>query len=165
MLSCKKSSIETHIKTKKHEKGKERLKQKAATEMNIAQALRLFDKEQHPVGETLSESVRVYRVRVLMAMLKSGLALAKIECFRDLFEENALALTSVPSMRQLLPFVLRQETTRIKQAVCGRPISIIFDGTTLVCENLVTVARYLTDDWVIKQEGLPANAFDEVTSG
>ena len=152
MLSCKKSSIETHIKTKKHEKGKERLKQKAATEMDIAQALRLFDKEQHPVGETLSESVRVYRVRVLMAMLKSGVALAKIECFRDLFEENALALTSVPNMRQLLPFVLRQETTRIKQAVCGRPISIIFDGTTHVCENLVIVVRYLTDDRVIKQE-------------
>ena len=34
-----------------------------------------------------------------MAMLKSGVALAKIECFRDLFEENALALTSVPNMR------------------------------------------------------------------
>ena len=38
VLSCKKSSIETHIKTKKHEKGKKRLKQKAATEMDIAQA-------------------------------------------------------------------------------------------------------------------------------
>ena len=32
VLSCKKSSKETHIKTKKHEKGKECLKQKAATE-------------------------------------------------------------------------------------------------------------------------------------
>ena len=42
-----------------------------------------------------------------MAMLKSGMALAKIECFRDLLEENALALTSVPNMRQLLPFVLK----------------------------------------------------------
>ena len=71
-------------------------------------------------------------MRVLMAMLKSGVALAKIEGFRDLFEENALALTSVSNMRQLLPFALRQEITRIKQAVCGRPISIIFDGTTRV---------------------------------
>ena len=55
-------------------------------------------------------------------------------------------------MRQLLPFVLRQETTRIKQALCGRPTSIIFDGTTHVCEALVIVVRYLTDNWVIKQE-------------
>ena len=64
VLSCKKSSIETHIKIKKHAKGKEHLKQKAATQMDIVQALRLFNKEQHPVGETLSESVRVYTVRV-----------------------------------------------------------------------------------------------------
>ena len=63
----------------------------------------------------------MYRVRVLMAMLKSGVALAKTECFRDLFAENTLALTSVPNMSQLLPFVLRQEITRIKQAVCFRP--------------------------------------------
>ena len=152
MLSCKKSSIETHIKTKKHKKGKERLKKKAATEMDIAQALRRFDNEQHPVGETLSESVRVYRVRVLMAILKSGVALEKIDCFRDLLEENALALTSVSNMRQLLPFVLSQETSRLKQAVSGKPISIIFDGTTHVCEALVIVVRYLTDDWVLKQE-------------
>ena len=100
-----------------------------------------------------------------MAMLKSGVALAKIECSRDLFEENALALTSVPNMRQLLPFVLRQETTRIKQALCGRPISVIFDGTTHVCEALVIVVRYVTDNWVIKQEvnAFEANAFDKVT--
>ena len=37
------------MKTQKCDKGKKRLKQKAATEMDIAQALRLFDKEQHPV--------------------------------------------------------------------------------------------------------------------
>ena len=92
MLSCKKSSIQTHIK--------ERLKRKAAIEMDIV-TLRAYDKEQHPFGETLSESVRVYRVRVLMAVLKSGVALAKIKCFGDLFEENALVLTSVPNMRQL----------------------------------------------------------------
>ena len=91
-------------------KGKERLKRKADIEMDIVQALRAYDKEQHPVGETLSESVRMYRVRVLMAVLKSGVALAKIECFRDLFEENALVLTSVPNMRQLLAVVLTQET-------------------------------------------------------
>ena len=65
-MLAKKSSIETHIKTKKHVKGKERLKQKAATEIDTAQALRLFDKEQH---------------RVLMATLKSGVVLAKIESF------------------------------------------------------------------------------------
>ena len=152
VLSCKKSSIQTHIKTTKHEKGKERLKRKIATEMDIIKALQVYDREHHPVGETLPESVMVYRIRVLTAMMKSGVPIAKMECFRDLFEENALTLTSVPNMRQLLPFVLRQEADRIKTAICGRPISIVFDGTTHVTEAMVIVVRYLTDDWVITQD-------------
>jgi len=40
--------------------------------MDIAKALKLYDQHNHPVGETLSDSVRVYRIRVLTAMLKSG---------------------------------------------------------------------------------------------
>lgn len=114
VLSC---SIETHTETKKHKKGKERLRQKTATEMDIAQAPKAYDNEQHPVGETLSESVRIYRVRVLMAMLRSGMA---PDHFRDFLKENALAFTSVSNIKQLLPFVLRQETTRIKEAIHGK---------------------------------------------
>ena len=84
-------------------------------------------------------------------MLKSE-PVSKLDCFRELLEENALALTSVPNMRQLLPFVLGQESDRVKAAISGRPISIIFDGTTHVCEALVIVVKYLIDDWVIKQD-------------
>ena len=70
---------------------------------------------------TLHDSVRVYRIRVLTAMLKSGMPVSKLDCFRELLEENALALSSVPNTRQLLPFVLVQESDRVKAAISGRP--------------------------------------------
>ncbi len=152
VVSHKKSSVQTHLKSNKHKKGKDRLQRKVASEMDIAKALKLYDQQNHPVGETLPDSVRVYRIRVLTAMLKSGTAISKIDHFRELLEENALALTSTPNMRQLLPFVLGRESDRVKAAIRGRPISIIFDGTTHVCEALVIVVRYLTDEWVIKQD-------------
>ena len=41
--------------------------------------------------------------------------------------------------------------SRIKREILSRPVSIIFDGTTHVCEAMVIVLRYLTDDWQIKQ--------------
>ena len=85
-------------------------------------------------------------------MLKSGMPLSKLDCFRELLEENALTLTSVPSMQQLLPFVLSQDRDRVKAAINGKPISIIFDGTTHVCEALVIIVRHLTDNWLIRQE-------------
>ena len=61
---------------------------------------------------------------VLTAVLKSGMPVSKLDCFRELLEENAHALTSVPNMRQLLPFVLVQESDRVKAGISGRPISI-----------------------------------------
>ena len=102
------------------------------SEMDIAKSLKLYDQQNHPVSETLPDFVRVYRIRVLTAMLKSGEPIYKNYCFRELLKENALALTSESNMRQLLPFVLEQGTGKVKAAICGRPLSIIFEGTTRV---------------------------------
>ena len=40
--------------------GKERLAQKTQRELTIMEALKKFDGEHHPVGETLLDSTRVY---------------------------------------------------------------------------------------------------------
>ena len=40
---------------------------------------------------------------------------------------------------------------KIKKAIDKKHISIIFHGTTNVCEAMVIVVRYITDDWVIQQ--------------
>lgn len=45
---------------------------------------------------------------------------------------------------------MREELNRLKQDITGKNLSIIFDGTTHVCEAFVVVLRYL-DDWEIKQ--------------
>ena len=75
----------------------------------ICDALKMYDKSIHTVGETLPNSVRVRRVRVLMALLKAGVHLAKVDCFRELLEENSTALTSATNLRQLVPFILHEE--------------------------------------------------------
>jgi len=51
-----------------------------------------YNKEIHPRGETLPQEQEVYRVKVASAFLKDGVPLNKIDCFRDLLEENALRL-------------------------------------------------------------------------
>ena len=66
---------------------------KYATDIaDIADALRKYDSSVHPVGEGLPESTRVYRVNVVMAMLKAGLPIHKIDCFRSLLEELSVIL-------------------------------------------------------------------------
>ena len=41
--------------------------------------------------------------------------------------------------------------SRIKQEILNQPLSIIFYGTTHVCEEFIVVLCYLTDDWELKQ--------------
>lgn len=70
-LATKKSVIESHIKSQKHERGKKRLSMNSQQGYDIAQALKKFDDKFHPEGERLPESTRIYRVKVVTAMLKA----------------------------------------------------------------------------------------------
>ena len=90
-------------------------------------------------------------MKVVTTMLKAGVPLNKIDLFRDLLEEHGYALTNSTHLRQLIPFIHQKELSRIKREIRQRPLSIIFDGTTHVCEAFVIVLRYLTDDWELKQ--------------
>ena len=83
-LFVKKSVLIQHVKFVKHATGNKRLASKQARERNIAGMLRKYDKDEHPIGETFSEEVRVYRIKVVTSFLKGGVPLSKIDCFRDL---------------------------------------------------------------------------------
>lgn len=138
-VSTKKSIIDLHVKSAKHQKGKERISSKQKREQSIAEALKCFDSHRHPVGELLPESTRVYRVKVVTSFLKAGIPLNKLDNLRELFEENAYSLSSSSHLRQLLPFILHEEMAKIKEEISGQPVSIIFDGTTHVTEAFVLV--------------------------
>ena len=68
-LPLKKSSIDIHIKSSKHIKNTKRWKQKEEHELDIAEALKDYQSRVHPKGKTLPESTRVFRVKVVTAML------------------------------------------------------------------------------------------------
>ena len=114
LSALKKSIIESHIASQKHRRGKEHLLRREKQERTIAEALQAFDKTDHPVGENLPVAVRVHRVKVVKALLRAGVPLTKADCFRELLEEDSRALTSASNLRQLLPFLLYEETCKIQ---------------------------------------------------
>ena len=111
----------------------------------------MYDSRTRLVGDGLPDSTRVHRVKIVTAMLKAGIPLSKVDLFRDLLEEHGYALMSSTNLRQLIPFIHQEELSRIKQEILNQPLSIIFEGTTHVCEAFVVVLHYLTDDWELKQ--------------
>ena len=46
---------------------------------------------------------------------------------------------------------LNEKMQKIEGEIDGRPVSIIFDGTTHVCEAMVIVLRFVNEKWKIQQ--------------
>ena len=114
-VAVKRSVVLNHIKSKKHEESKEKLKKKEVRERDIAEALREHDNETHRKGETLPAEQNVYRAKVVMAFMRSGIPLSKLDCpdLRNLLEENGYRLTDSRHMLDMVPFVLNEERARI----------------------------------------------------
>ena len=113
----KKSALIQHVTSVKHATGKERLASKQARERNIADMLRKYNKDEHAIGETLSEEVRFYRIKLVTSFLKAGIPLSKIDCFLDLLEENAFRLSQASNLSQLVPFIHQQEQISVKNQI------------------------------------------------
>lgn len=119
-------------------------------------AMKKYDESNNSIGQTLPDDQRLYRVKVVMAFLRAGIPIAKLEYLRDILEENALRLTDNRQMLDLVPFILDEERSKIRAEIKGKYISIIFDGTSRMGEVLAVVVRYL-DDWSIKQRLIRLN--------
>ena len=150
-VSLKKSVVLQHIKSVKHTNGKESIEKNELRERKISDMLKQYDKQHHPIGETLSDDARVYRIKVVSTFLKAGVPLSKVDYFRSLLEERGFRLSDSSNLYQLIPFLHEEEKATIKKEINERELSIIFDGTTYVCEALVIVVRFVNEHWMIQQ--------------
>ena len=149
-LSLKISIVKGHVKTVKHLRGIKAIADRRVRERDISQSLKQYDQEVRPVGETLPESQRVFRVKVVSAFLRAGVPLSKLHHFREVLEQHAYRLADRRGMYDLIPFVLANETKRLKAEIEGRNVSIIFDGTTRLGEALAIIVRFVIE-WKIEQ--------------
>ena len=143
-VALKKSTIELHVKSEKHKKGKMKLATKEKREQDIVKALGAYDEEVHPVGEMLPTDLRVFRVRVVSTFLKAGVPLNKIYEFRDILEEGGgYRLAGRRPMSDFIPFILSEEKRRLREEMNGKDVAVIFDGTSRLGEALVVVLRFM----------------------
>ncbi len=94
-VSLKKSAIKLHIDSHKHKLHKAKVSEKEASQKCIAESLRRYDEKNHPSGETLSESVRVYRTRVVKSFLKAGIPLSKVDQIYKMYLKKMLLVSLV----------------------------------------------------------------------
>ena len=151
-------TISTHLKTKRHELGKQRLKNERAREEGIRTVLSRQDALHHPKGEKLPEQLRIFRVKVVETLLRGGIALSKAEVLRPLLEEHGYRLSGRGHLSDLVPFVFSREVEALKEELFptgpqnrSRFVSVIFDGSTRLGEAIAIIFRFVDETWQIRQ--------------
>lgn len=77
--------------------------------------------------------------------MKAGVPLSKIDCFRDLLEEEVFSLTSSRHLSELIDVIAKEEKKRVKEEITEKTVSVIFHGTTHVAEALNIILRFVVD--------------------
>ena len=80
-------------------------------------------------------------MKVVKTFLRAAVPLSKVDAFRDLLEENSFRLSDHCHMCDLIPFIITQEKVDIKAEIVGKPVSVVFDGTTKLGEAMAIVIR------------------------
>ncbi len=150
-VSAKASSIKRHIYSKRHAASKRQRGKEGEKQQSIIASIHKFDQEHHPLGETIPENERSYRLEVVETFLKAGVALAKVGQFRNLLEKHGTRLACRSTLSRMIPIVLARERDRVKTSITDRSVSVIYDGCTRLGEALVIVLRFLDDQWTIHQ--------------
>ena len=86
ILSLKKSSIEKHVKSRKHLNGVESIAKSKKENQSIVQCLKKQDKR-NISGSTLPEEMRVFRFELTESFLSAGIPLSKIDDLRPFLEK------------------------------------------------------------------------------
>ena len=150
-VSLKLSSIKNHIDSNKHKMSKDKEAKRKVRDKTLAQHLQVYESEASPRGETLPESHKLYRIKVVTAFLKSGIPLQKVDGLREVLEFGGYRLTDARGMRDLVPFVSTNEENKIKEELSEKSVSAIFDGTTRLGEAFAIVLRFVLEGKIVQR--------------
>ena len=109
----KKSSIEKHIKSKKHERGLSEIAKSKSESQTITACLQRRDNREKACGSTLPAEMRLFRFEVVESFLSGGIALAKVDALRPLLEKYGHRLTNRAHLSEPIPAVLEDEKDKL----------------------------------------------------
>ena len=96
-MSTKKSIVITHLASKKHGNGKDKMKKSKLNDQTIIDSFRARDRTQK--DSTLLITERAYRLEVVEEFLRAGIPIGKIDMLRSLLEKNVQRLTASAHLR------------------------------------------------------------------
>ena len=135
--------MEEHVKTKKHVNAVQSVKSKTVSDTRIEKFLR----DNGAVGGYTALTTKTFRLKVVRKWLSMNLPMNALNKFADfLFQETQHERLPDRShlSRDYIPIAHDMAITDLMEELRGKPVHIIFDGTTNECENFAFGARFHT---------------------
>jgi hypothetical protein len=104
----------------------------------------------------VSQEDKLYRYRVVEAMLAAGVAIEKVDQLRPLLERAQNSLTDSHHLKVFIPKIETREIEKLIEEAAGQRVTIIFDGTTRLGEALVILLRWIPADFAKVEQRLIA---------
>lgn len=134
--------LNEHVMTPKHKNALMAQKNKKVCDQRISTYLRTN-------GATDSDtktSTKVFRVKFVQTWMAMGLPLRKMDGLANFLFEEMTNQEKLPSRshlsREYIPLIHDMEVAKMMDEIRGKPVAVIFDGTTDVCENFAIGVRY-----------------------
>ena len=105
---------------------------------------------------SVSSEDKLYRYRVVEAMLHAGIPISKVDDLRALLERCNNSLTGHEHLKVFIPKIETREHEKLMSELKGQLVTIIFDGTTRLGEALVILARWIPADFSRVEQRLTA---------
>ena len=146
-LSDKKSSIERHTKSQKHEAGSADITKNKAESQSIKECLQKKARQENATGSTLPSEIQLYRYELVESALLAGVAISKVHAMGPFVEKYHHRLTSRAHLSELIPAILQREKETLKEDLKSvKEVSVIFDATARLGEALTIVVRFFQED-------------------
>ena len=147
-MSTKKSTVITHLASKKHGNGKDKLKKSNLKDQTIMESFGAGDRTEK--DSTLLITERAYRLEVVEEFLRAGIPIGKIDMLWSLLEKNGQRLTASAHLRSAYINCFKREVERPKNELT-RDVSMTFDGSIRQGEAIAVIVRFRDDNWSIIQ--------------
>jgi len=129
-ISKKKSSVKKHVAPAKHIKALENIKKSKMKDQNIKDLLAKTSGKAK--GSTLPEDMRLYRYKLVEALLKAGIPLLKVDILRPFLEKYGHRLTSRNHLAEFIPMIRQREIDLKSEVAANSAFSVIFDGSNIL---------------------------------
>ena len=145
-LSYKKSSVERHTKSKKHEADLANIARNKTESQSMKECLHKRATQENPTASTLPSEIQFYRYELVESALLAGVALSKVDAMHPFLEKYGHRLTSRALLSELIPAMLHREKETLKDVSVVKDVSLIFDRTVRLGDALAIVVRVFQDD-------------------